>query len=57
VMRAHLQKTAVVLRSLPTKTASTAVFMLSYMPRVQAPLNQANARSWASNTISCVSRG
>ena len=27
------------------------------MPRVQVPLNRANARSWASNTISCVSRG
>ena len=27
------------------------------MPRVQAPLKNANARSCASNTISCVSRG
>src|SRR5437667_10344503 len=27
------------------------------MPRVQVPLKKANARSWASNTISCVSRG
>src|SRR5271166_1024395 len=26
------------------------------MPRVQAPLKNAKARSWASNTISCVSR-
>ena len=27
------------------------------MPRVQAPPKKAKARSWASNTISCVSRG
>jgi hypothetical protein len=27
------------------------------MPRLHVPLNIANARSWASNTISCVSRG
>ena len=27
------------------------------MPRVQVPLKNPNARSWASNTISCVSRG
>src|SRR3979490_1080958 len=27
------------------------------MPRWHAPLNSANARSWASNTISCVSPG
>ncbi len=27
------------------------------MPRVQAPLKKANARSWASNTISWLSRG
>ena len=26
-------------------------------PREHAPLKNANARSWASNTISCVSRG
>jgi hypothetical protein len=27
------------------------------MPRVQVPLKNANARSWASNTISWLSRG
>ena len=32
-------------RSLPMKTVSTAVFMLSYRPRAQAPLKKANARS------------
>ena len=33
------------------------VHRLSYTPRPQAPLKKAKARSWASNTISCVSRG
>jgi hypothetical protein len=32
-------------------------FPLSYIPRAQAPPKNANALSWASNTISCVSRG
>ena len=27
------------------------------MPRVQAPVKEANARSWPSNTISWLSRG
>src|SRR5215207_3553396 len=31
--------------------------LIGQLPRSQAPLNKANARSWASNTISCVSRG
>ncbi len=37
--------------------AAGGVHRLSKMPREQAPLKKANARSWASNTISCISRG
>ncbi len=44
-------------RSLPLRIASTAVDILSYMPRAQAPPKKANALSWASKTISCFSRG
>ncbi len=54
---AHLRETGVELPRPPAKTASTTVFMLSWMPRRQEPPNSRNARLRASKTISRVSRG
>src|SRR5271166_6290309 len=55
MVRAHLEEAAIVLAVLADEDRVHRRLHVVVMPRWQAPRKNAKARSWASNTISCVS--
>src|SRR5829696_167050 len=57
VMTAHLQEATIVEAALADEDRLNCRFHVVVDAAPQVPLNSANARSCASNTISCVSRG
>ena len=57
MVRAHLEEAAIVLPVLADEDRLHRRFHVVVDAARQAPLKNANARSWASKTISCVSRG
>ncbi len=55
IMAAHLQEAAIVETAFANEDHLHRRLHV-VVPRRQAPLNSANARSWASNTVSCLTR-